>query len=74
MRDRRGERPEPELCRFYPRQRPRMAPVNEPKGAEAHHQQARADSDLPLPIDETDQQREGQDHHQHREQMTSGER
>ena len=74
MGDRRGERPEPELGRFYARQRSRMAPVDEPEGAEAHHQQAGADPDLPLPIDETDQQRERQDHDQHREQMAGRER
>jgi hypothetical protein len=51
MRDRRGEGPERELALFYPRQRSRMAPVDEPEGAETHHQQTRADPDLALPIE-----------------------
>ena len=42
----------------YPRQRPRMTPVDEPEDAETDDQQACADLDLPLPFDERDEQRE----------------
>jgi hypothetical protein len=63
--DRHGERPEPQLRRSYPRQHPRMAPVDEPEHAEPDDQEAGADLDLLLPLDEGDQQREGKEHHQH---------
>jgi len=69
MRDRHGKGPEPQLCRSYPRQHPRMAPVDEPEAAEPDDQEACADLDLSLPLDEGDQQREGKDHHKHRQQM-----
>ena len=74
MRDRCGERPERELGRFQARQRAGMAPIDEPEGAEAHDQQTRAHPDLPLPINQTDQQRERQDHEQHGEQMADRKR
>ena len=65
MRDRHGEGPEPQLRRSYPRQHPRMAPVDEPEDAEPDDQETGADLDLLLPFDEGDQQREGKDHHEH---------
>ena len=74
MRDRHGEGPEPELRRPYPRQHPRMAPVDEPEDAEADDQEAGADPDRPLPFDERDQQREGQDYQEHRQQMADRQR
>jgi hypothetical protein len=46
-----------------------MAPVDEPEAAEPDDQEARADLDLSLPLDEGDQQREGKDYHKHRQQM-----
>jgi hypothetical protein len=46
-----------------------MAPVYEPKDAESDDQEAGADLDLSLPLDEGDQQREGKDYHEHRQQM-----
>src|ERR1700730_10539600 len=46
MRDRHGKGPEPQWCRSYPRQHPRMAPVDEPEAAEPDDQEARADLDL----------------------------
>ena len=46
-----------------------MAPVDEPEAAEPDDQEACADLDLSLPLDEGDQQREGKDHHKHRQQM-----
>ena len=69
MRDRHGERPEPQLRRSYPRQRPRMAPVDEPEDTEPDDQEAGADPDLPLPFDEGDEQPEGKEDHEHRQQM-----
>jgi len=41
----------------------------EPEAAEPDDQEACADLDLSLPLDEGDQQREGKDHHEHRQQM-----
>src|SRR5271165_7486633 len=55
MRHRHGEGPEPQLRRSYPRQHPRMAPVDEPEDAEPDDQEAGPDLDLLLPIDEGDQ-------------------
>ena len=69
MRDRHGKGPEPQLRRSYPRKHPRMAPVDEPEEAEPDDQEAGADLDLSLPLDEGDQQREGKEHHKHRQQM-----
>ena len=74
VRDRYGKGPKPELRRSYPRQRSRMAPVDEPEDTEPDDQKTGADLDLPLPIDERDQQREGKDHQEHREQMADRER
>ena len=69
MRDRHGERPERQLCRSYPRQHSRMAPVDAPEDTEPDDQEAGTDLDLSLPLDEGDKQREGKDHHEHRQQM-----
>ena len=69
MRDRHDEGPEPQLRRSYPRQHPRMAPVDEPEDAEPDDQETGTDLDLPLPFDEGDEQREGKEHHEHRQQM-----
>ena len=65
MRDRHGERPESQLRRSYPRQRPRMAPVDQPEDAEPDDQETGADLDLLLPFNDGDQQRKGKDHHEH---------
>jgi len=46
-----------------------MASVDETEDAEPDDQKAGADLDLLLPLDEGDQQREGEDHHEHRQQM-----
>ena len=46
-----------------------MALVDEPEDAEADDQEAGADLDLSLPLDEGDQQREGKDHDKHCQQM-----
>ena len=72
--DRDGERPEPELGGPDARQRSGMAPVEEAEDTEPDDQEAGADLDLPPPIDQGDQQRERQDHQQHREQMADRER
>ena len=48
--------------------------VTSPEGTERDHQEAGAYPDLPLPFDERGQEREGQQHHQHRQQVTDGER
>ena len=69
MRDGHGEGPEPQLCRSYPRQRPRMAPVDEPEDTETDDEEAGADLDLSLPFDEGDQQPEGREHQEHCQQM-----
>src|SRR6266516_5091649 len=69
MRDCHGEGPEPQLRWSYPRQRPWMAPVDEPEDTERDDQEAGADLDLPLPLDEGDEQREGEEHQEHRQQM-----
>ena len=74
MRDRHGEGPEPELRRSYPREHPRMAPVDQPESAKPDDQEAGADLDLSLPLDNGSQQREGKDHHEHRQQMAERKR
>ena len=74
MRDRHDEGPEPQLRRSYPRQHPRMAPVDEPKDAKPDDQKAGPDLDLLLPFDKGDQQREGKDHNEHRQQMADRQR
>ena len=74
MRNCHGEGPEPQLRRSYPRQHPRMAPVDEPEDAEPHDHETGADLDLLLPLDEGDQQREGKDHHEHCQQMADRQR
>jgi hypothetical protein len=61
MRDRHGKGPEPQLRRSYPRQYPRVAPVDEPQDAEADDQEAGADLGRSLPLDEGDEQSEGED-------------
>src|ERR1700741_2626937 len=61
MSDRHGEGPEPELRRSYPRQRPRMAPADEPEDTEPDDQEAGADLNLSLPFDEGEQQHKGED-------------
>ena len=53
MSNRHGEGPESQLCRWYARQRPRMAGVDEPEDTERDHQEAGANPDLPLPFDES---------------------
>ena len=68
--DRHDEGPEPKLCRSYPRQRPRMTPVEQSEDTEPDHQKAGTDLDLLLPFDEGDQQSEGKNHQEHRQQMT----
>ena len=62
MRDRDGKGPEPQLCRSYSREHPRMAPVDEPEYAEPNDQKAGDDLDLPLPLDESKQQRKRKDY------------
>ena len=69
MSNRHGEGPKPQLRRSYPRQRPWMAPVDEPEDTEPDDQEAGADLDLPLPFDEGGQQREGEHHNEHRQQV-----
>ena len=73
VRDRYAKGPEPELRRSYPRQHSRMAPVDEPKNTEPDDQETGTNLDLPLPVNERNQQREGKDHHEHREQMADRE-
>jgi uncharacterized protein (DUF927 family) len=51
-----------------------MAGVDEPKDTERDHQEAGANPDLPLPFDESGQEREGKHHHQHCQQVTNGKR
>ena len=46
-----------------------MAPVGEPEETEPDDQEAGTDLDLPLPFDEGDEQREGEKHHEYRQQM-----
>src|SRR5262249_13546817 len=69
VRDRHREGPEPQLRRSYPRQHPRMASVDEPEDNEPDDQQTGADLNLLLPFDNREQEREGKDHHEHRQQM-----
>jgi hypothetical protein len=52
MSDRYCKGPEPQLRRSYPRQYPRMAPADELEDAESDHQEAGADLNLLLPLDE----------------------
>ena len=63
-----------QVRRSYPRQRPRVAPIDEPEEAKPDEQEAGADLDLLLPFDESDQQRKGKDYHEHREQMAECQR
>jgi len=42
-----------------------MASVDEPEDAEPDDQETGADLDQLLPFDESEQQREGKDHHEH---------
>ena len=69
MSDGHGKGPKPQLRRWYSHQCPWMAPVNKPEDTEPDDKKAGADLDLALPFDEGDQQREGEQHQQHREQM-----
>ena len=46
-----------------------MAPVDKPEDTEPDDKQAGANLYLALPFDERDQQRKGEDHQKHREQM-----
>ena len=69
VRDRHGKGPEPQLRRSYPRQHPRMTPIDEPEDAEPDDQETGTDLDLPLPIDKGDEQCEGKKHHEHGQQM-----
>ena len=50
-----------------------MASVDEPENAKCDDQESRRDLDLSLPFDEADQQREGEHHCKHRQQMADGE-
>ena len=72
--DRHGKGPEPQLRRSYPRQRSGMATVGKSEDAEPDDQETGAELDLPLPIDERYQQREGKDHQEYREQMADRQR
>jgi hypothetical protein len=74
MGERDRERPKPQLRRRYPRQRSWMAPVGQPIKTEGDDEEAGADLYRALPFDHGNQQREGQDHEQHREQMADRER
>jgi hypothetical protein len=69
MRNRHHKRPKADLCRWYPRQHSRMAPVYESEGAEPNDQEAGANLDLSLQLDNSDQQREREDHNEHRQYM-----
>jgi hypothetical protein len=69
MSDRHGKGPEPQLRRSYARQHPRMASADHLEDAEPDNQDASANLDLSLPLDEGEQQRERKDHYQHRQQM-----
>jgi hypothetical protein len=51
-----------------------MVPASKPKDTEADDEQARADLNLVLPLDQNEQQREGKQHDEHREQMAGSER
>ena len=46
-----------------------MAPVYESEGAEPNDQEAGANLDLSLQLDNSDQQREREDHNEHRQYM-----
>jgi hypothetical protein len=48
-----------------------MAPIDKPEDTKPDDQEAGADLDLSLPLDEGDQQREGKDHHEHGQQMAA---
>ena len=74
MSDRHGEGPQAQLGRWYPRQPPRMTPVDEPEEAETDDQQAGADLDLPLPFDERDEQGKRKQDHQHGQQVAKRQR
>ena len=51
-----------------------MVPTDEPEDTERNDKQTGADLNLALPFDEDEQQREGEQHDEHREQMARGER
>ena len=51
-----------------------MTLIEQPEDAESDDEEAGTDLYLALPFDEHDQQREGQDHEQHREQMAASKR
>ena len=72
--DRHGKRPKPQLRRWYPRQRPRMTPVDEPEDTEANDQDAGENLDLQPPFDKRDPQRERQEYEEHRQEMTGRQR
>src|SRR5262249_62254084 len=55
MSNRNGERPKPQLRRRYPRQRPRMTPVDNLKKAEPDDQQTGTDLNLLLPFNTAQQ-------------------
>ena len=74
MGDRHGKRPKPQLRRWYPRQRPRMTPIDEPEDTEANDQDAGENLDLQPPFDKRDQQRERQEYEEHRQEMTGRQR
>jgi hypothetical protein len=51
-----------------------MAPIDKAEDTEPDNQETGADLDLALPFDEGDQQREGEEHQQHRQQMAGRQR
>src|SRR5262249_60722831 len=69
MCDRDREGPKPQLRRSHSRQHSRMAPVDDPEDAEPDDQETGADPNLLLPLHNSDQQREGKDHHEHCQEM-----
>ena len=72
--NRHGERPEPKLRPWNPRENARMVPVNEPEDAKGDDQQRGGDLDLPPPFNEGQQQREREHHRKHCQQMADGQR
>jgi hypothetical protein len=49
-----------------------MAAIGKPEDAKSDDKEAGADLDLALPFDEGEQQREGEEHEQHRQQVAGG--
>ena len=74
MGNRHRKRPQAQLRRPDPRQRARMAPVQQPEYAEADDKKARADLDLPPPFGKGHEQREGKQNEEHGEEMAGSQR